>query len=109
VEQVLLNLLDNSVKYSRLGGTVTVSVQHDAPDQLVRVQVRDQGIGIPADDLPRIGERFYRADRARSRAEGGSGLGLAIAQALVQAHGGELNVESHEDEGTIVTFTLPTA
>jgi two-component system sensor histidine kinase VicK len=69
--------------------------------------VRDEGIGIPAEELTRIGERFYRADRARSRAGGGSGLGLAIAQALVVAHGGELRLESQEDKGTVVTFTLP--
>ena len=106
VEQVLLNLLDNAIKYSRPGGTVTVRVASGA-DGTARVQVRDEGIGIPAADLPRIGERFYRADKARSRAEGGSGLGLAIARALVEAHGGRLWVESQEGQGTIVTFVLP--
>lgn len=106
VEQVLVNLLDNAIKYSRPGGTVTVSVAAD-PGSSVRVQVRDEGIGIPAADLPRIGQRFYRADKARSRAEGGSGLGLAIAQALVQAHGGRLWLESQEGLGTVVSFTLP--
>jgi signal transduction histidine kinase len=106
IEQVLLNLLDNGIKYSRPGGTVTVTV-HGGAGQPVLVQVRDEGIGIPAEELTRIGERFYRADRARSRAGGGSGLGLAIAQALVVAHGGELRLESQEDKGTVVTFTLP--
>jgi signal transduction histidine kinase len=105
IEQVLVNLLDNALKYSRPGGTVTlgVSVAHDA----LLVQVRDEGIGIPAGDLPRVGQRFYRADRARSRAEGGSGLGLAIAQALVRAHGGQLWLQSQEGQGTVVSFTLP--
>jgi two-component system OmpR family sensor kinase len=106
IEQVLLNLLDNAIKYSRPGGSVTVRLA-SGRDQSVQVQVQDEGIGIPSEDLPRIGERFYRADKARSRAEGGSGLGLAIAQALIQAHGGRLWVESQEGQGTIVTFTLP--
>jgi signal transduction histidine kinase len=108
IEQVLVNLLDNAIKYSRPGGTVTVSV---GPEQgaspSVLVAVRDEGIGIPAQDLDRIGQRFYRADKARSRAEGGSGLGLAIAQALVQAHGGQIQLESQEGVGTVVSFTLP--
>jgi len=69
--------------------------------------VRDHGIGIPAEALPRIGERFYRADRARARAHGGTGLGLAIAQALVEAHSGKLWLESREGEGTTAQFLLP--
>jgi signal transduction histidine kinase len=105
-EQVLVNLLDNAIKYSRPGGTVMVSVGFEG-DGMVSVQVQDNGIGIPADDLDRIGQRFYRADRARSRAEGGSGLGLAISQALVKAHGGRLWLESEEGAGTTVHFTLP--
>jgi signal transduction histidine kinase len=108
VEQVLLNILDNAIKYSMHGGTVTVRVTTDA-NHMALVQVRDEGIGIPPEDLPRIGQRFYRADKARSRAEGGSGLGLAIAQALVQAHGGRLLLESQEGGGTVVSFTLPFA
>jgi signal transduction histidine kinase len=108
IEQVLVNLLDNAIKYSRRGGTVTVHVDggHGHP---VRVQVQDEGVGIPAEELARIGQRFYRADKARSRAEGGSGLGLAIAQALVQAHGGQLWLQSQEGQGTLVTFTLPSS
>jgi signal transduction histidine kinase len=108
IQQVLMNLLDNAIKYSRPGGTVSVHV--DSPGaQGVRVRVEDQGIGIPAEELPRIGERFYRADRARSRTEGGSGLGLAIATALVEAHGGQLSLDSVEGEGTSATFWLPVA
>jgi signal transduction histidine kinase len=106
IGQVLVNLLDNALKYSRPAGTVTVRV--DATPEEARVEVRDNGVGIPAEDLPRIGERFYRADKARSRAEGGSGLGLAIARALVEAHGGQLWLESQEGKGTVATFTLPT-
>ncbi len=105
--QVFINLLDNAIKYSRPGSTVTVGLASDG-DGWLRVQVRDQGIGIRAQDLARVGERFYRTDKARSRAEGGSGLGLSIAQALVQAHGGKLWVESQEGKGTTVNFSLPT-
>jgi signal transduction histidine kinase len=108
IEQVLVNLLDNAIKYSRPGSSVVVSVQGGEAGE-VRVQVRDEGIGIPADDLARIGQRFYRADKARSRAEGGSGLGLAIAQALVNGHGGQLSVQSQEGQGTSVSFSLPRA
>ncbi len=106
IAQVLINLLDNAIKYSPPGGTVTVHLGQEAGGQL-RVRVRDQGMGIPASELARIGERFYRADRARSRTEGGSGLGLAIARALVEAHGGALQIESQEGVGTVVSFTLP--
>jgi signal transduction histidine kinase len=106
IEQVLVNLLDNAIKYSRPGGSVTIKVSA-GQGQSPLVQVRDEGIGIPAEELPRVGQRFYRADRARSRAEGGSGLGLAIARALVAAHGGRLWLESREGQGTVVSFTLP--
>jgi two-component system sensor histidine kinase VicK len=78
-----------------------------APDRFALVQVRDEGIGIPAADLPRIGQRFYRADKARLRPQGGHGLGLAIAQSLVRAHGGQLWLESEEGAGTAANFTLP--
>jgi signal transduction histidine kinase len=108
VEQVLLNLLDNAIKYSRSGSRVLVSVEASPADH-VQVRVQDDGIGIPPDDLALIGERFYRADKARSRTEGGSGLGLAIARALVEAHGGGLWIDSREGQGTIVSFTLPAA
>jgi signal transduction histidine kinase len=106
IEQVLLNLLDNAIKYSRPGGSIRLRVS-TTPDRPVLVQVIDEGIGIPVDELPRVGERFYRADRARSR--GGHGLGLAIAQSLIRAHGGELWLESEEGVGTTASFTLPVA
>jgi two-component system sensor histidine kinase VicK len=107
IDQVLVNLLDNAIKYSRPGDTVTLTVSA-AAERMTMVEVRDEGIGIPATDLSRIGERFYRSDKARSRALGGSGLGLAIAVALVEAHGGGLWLESEEGKGTVVRFTLPT-
>jgi signal transduction histidine kinase len=106
IEQVLRNLMDNAIKYSRPGGSITLRVS-TAPERLVLVQVIDQGIGIPTAELPRVGERFYRVDKARAR--GGHGLGLAIAQSLVRAHGGELWLESEEGVGTTARFTLPGA
>ncbi|MFN2285880.1 MAG: sensor histidine kinase [Anaerolineae bacterium] len=106
VAQVLVNLLDNAIKYSPPGAIVNIAVLAGS-ERSVLVQVRDRGVGIPPEALPRIGERFYRADKARSRAHGGSGLGLAIAQALIEAHGGKLWLESREGEGTAAQFTLP--
>ncbi|MGC9522654.1 MAG: ATP-binding protein [Anaerolineae bacterium] len=120
VAQVLINLLDNAIKYSHPGGRVVVRLAPDGETDGVMVAVQDQGIGIPAEDLPHIGERFYRADKARARArtrarvqegaaQSGSGLGLSIAEALVEAHGGRLWVESEEGTGTTVRFSLPGA
>ena len=104
IEQVLLNLLDNAIKYSRPGGTITLRVSTTEDDEAL-VEVHDEGVGIPAAELPRVGERFYRADKARAR--GGHGLGLAIALSLIHAHGGELWLESEEGVGTTASFTLP--
>jgi signal transduction histidine kinase len=109
-QQVLVNLLDNAIKYSRPGGSVTITLTpRPGPEDTILIQVADEGIGIPAADLPHIGQRFYRADKARARTEGGSGLGLAIAQALVTAHGGHFWLESREGEGTTASFTVPAA
>jgi len=112
VAQVLVNLLDNAIKYSRERGRVTVSVAPDPSTGAVLVRVTDQGIGIPAEDLPHIGRRFYRVDKARARRRdrdrrSGSGLGLSIATALVEAHDGQLTVKSREGGGTTVSFDLP--
>jgi two-component system phosphate regulon sensor histidine kinase PhoR len=104
--QILINLVDNAVKYTPEGGTVTV-ITRSGGDGAVEIAVADSGIGIPAADLPRITERFYRVDKARSRELGGTGLGLAIVKHLVLAHGGELRIESQEQQGTTVRFTLP--
>jgi two-component system phosphate regulon sensor histidine kinase PhoR len=103
--QILINLVDNAVKYTREGGWVTVRARPDGKG--VEARVRDTGVGIPRADLPRITERFYRVDKARSRELGGTGLGLAIVKHLVLAHGGELSIDSVEGEGTTVRFTLP--
>jgi len=109
IEQVLVNLLDNAIKYSPEGGRITVAIDDGGAPGLVGVAVRDEGVGIPTDDLPRVFERFYRVDRARSRDGGGSGLGLSIAKAIVEAHGGEITLRSEEGQGTTVHFTLPRA
>ena len=104
LEQMLTNLVDNAIKYSRRGGTVEVGHARDGRDL---VSVTDTGEGIPAEHLPRIFERFYRVDRARSRELGGTGLGLAIVKHLARAHGGEVRVRSAPDEGSTFTIELP--
>jgi two-component system, OmpR family, phosphate regulon sensor histidine kinase PhoR len=108
VHQVLSNLLDNAVKYTPEGGFIRVSAR-PAPrvPEMVEVAVSDTGIGIPAEDLPRLFERFYRVDKARSRELGGTGLGLAIVKHLVRAHGGTVRVESEPGKGSTFMFTLP--
>ncbi len=109
IEQVLLNLVDNAIKYSTPGGRVVVAARGVAPPGTVELSVTDTGIGIPEKDLPRLTERFYRVDRARSRELGGTGLGLAIVKHIVQAHGGSLSIVSRVGEGTIVQILLPQA
>jgi two-component system phosphate regulon sensor histidine kinase PhoR len=104
--QILINLVDNAVKYTPDGGRVTVRASERAGGG-VEIAVIDTGVGIPPGDLPRITERFYRVDRARSRELGGTGLGLAIVKHLVLAHGGELRIESEPPRGTTAYVTLP--
>jgi two-component system phosphate regulon sensor histidine kinase PhoR len=105
LEQMLTNLADNAVKFSREGGEVRVSHERDARRD--RISVSDTGEGIAPEHIARIFERFYRVDRARSRALGGTGLGLAIVKHLARAHGGEARVSSTVGEGTIFTVELP--
>jgi signal transduction histidine kinase len=105
LEQVVLILLDNAIKYNRDGGSV--NVRTTVAGEQVLLEVRDNGIGISAEHLPYLGQRFYRADKARSRAAGGTGLGLSIAQSIVAAHGGQLTLNSVIEQGTIATLTLP--
>jgi len=107
LEQLLLILLDNAMKYNRPAGTVTVSLAR--LEKQVQIRICDTGIGIPAQDLPHLGERFYRVDKARSREAGGAGLGLAIARSILAAHGGTLRFESTPGQGTIATLQLPAA
>ena len=106
VHQILTNLLDNAIKYTPDGGRVTVGARATDRDY-VEIFVRDSGLGIPPADLPRLFERFYRVDKARSRALGGTGLGLAIVKHLTRAQGGDIRVESKLDHGSTFYFTLP--
>ncbi|MCS6951288.1 MAG: ATP-binding protein [Bryobacterales bacterium] len=105
--QILGNLLDNAIKYSPPGAVVTVGAGRLQQEPVVEIWVRDRGPGIPEEDLPRIFERFYRVDKARSRELGGTGLGLAIVKHLVLAHGGTVRVESEVGKGSTFYFTLP--
>jgi two-component system phosphate regulon sensor histidine kinase PhoR len=110
VEQVIVNLLDNAIKYTPSQGMVTLLVREDYDARFLKISVADTGIGIPFKDIPRIFERFYRVDEARSRGQGGTGLGLAIAKHIVQLHGGEISLKNNEHgKGSIFSFTLPIA
>lgn len=107
LSQIFQNLFDNALRHTPAGGSIRVQVEAGDDDELLLVSVRDTGSGIPPAHLPRIFERFYRVDPARSRAEGGTGLGLAIVRHLVIAMGGEVRAESVIEEGTTIRFTLP--
>jgi len=135
LRQLLLNLVDNAVKYTPQGGRVTLSLRRaggvsgypvtpqpeaspdppipQSPDrptpEWAEIAVRDTGVGIPAESLPRIFERFYRVDDARSREAGGTGLGLCIARTIAEAHGGRIEVESVPGAGSTFTARLPLA
>ena len=107
VNQVLSNLVDNALKYTPDGGEITVGTRILSGLPTIEIFVRDTGIGIPADELPRLFERFYRVDKARSRELGGTGLGLSIVKHLVRAQGGDVRVESVLGQGSTFLFTLP--
>lgn len=105
IEQVLRNLLSNALRYTLANGVVMVTATQEK--NLARVQVHDSGTGIAPEGLPHVFERFWRGDKARSRTQGSTGLGLAIAKQLVEAHGGQIGVESNVGKGTTFWFTLP--
>jgi two-component system phosphate regulon sensor histidine kinase PhoR len=105
--RALVNLLDNAIQYTKPGGRIDVALSR--LDSRVEVRVADTGIGIPAKDLSRIFERFYRVDKARSRALGGTGLGLAIVKHVAERHGGSIRVVSEEGKGSAFTLSLPCA
>ena len=105
LKRMLLNLLDNAVKYTAPGGEVSVALS--TQNGSARIVVIDSGIGIPSVDQPRIFDRFYRVDKARSRALGGAGLGLSIAKWIVEAHGGTIAVQSMPTQGSEFIVELP--
>ncbi|MEF2247582.1 MULTISPECIES: two-component system histidine kinase PnpS [unclassified Paenibacillus] len=106
LRQIVMNLLSNGINYTPDGGKVTLSI-HAINDDLLSIQISDTGIGIPKKDLPRIFERFYRVDKARSRSSGGTGLGLSIVKHLVELHKGTITVTSTTGVGTTFTIILP--
>jgi signal transduction histidine kinase len=108
IGQVLLNLVGNALQYTPPGGQLTLRARRSGAQ--IRLAVQDTGIGIPAEDLPHVFERFYRVDKSRSRVGGGSGIGLTIARHLVEAHGSEIHASSEgRGQGSTFTFTLPVA
>jgi signal transduction histidine kinase len=104
LKRLIANLVDNAIKYTPDDGRITLSLVKDG--DFARLEVADNGIGIPPEDLPHIFDRFYRIDRARSRASGGTGLGLAIVKGIAEQHSGRVTVSSQMGKGTIFTVWL---
>ena len=107
IEQVITNIVSNAVKYTPDGGKIDMAVGTSGRNVFVRVT--DNGIGIPEKDLPRLFDRFYRVDKARSRESGGTGLGLSIAQEILNQHKGSIEISSEYGKGTSVLITMPAA
>jgi two-component system phosphate regulon sensor histidine kinase PhoR len=107
LRQVLINLIDNAIKFTPEEGTVSLEAGFSSEGNSVEIHVRDNGIGILSSDLPRIFERFYRVDKARSREQGGTGLGLAIVKHIVEAHKGRIEVRSSTGRGADFAVFLP--
>ncbi len=108
MSQIIINLVDNALKYTSSDGQIrftTVATERNA--EHITLQIHDTGQGIPSTDLPRITERFYRVDKARTREEGGTGLGLAIVKHLVHLHHGSIRIDSELGKGTTVEISLP--
>jgi two-component system phosphate regulon sensor histidine kinase PhoR len=106
LSQVLINVLDNAVKFTPEAGSVKLSADAAAGNEVV-VHITDTGIGVPRDEIGRLGERFYRVDKTRSRELGGTGLGLSIVKHLMTAHGGRMEIESQLGRGTTVSLHIP--
>lgn len=105
LEKLLLNIIRNAIKYTEEKGKIKIWIEDN--NKFVKINIQDNGIGIPKEDLPYIFERFYRVDKARSRKEGGTGLGLSICRWIAEAHGGYISVESEQGKGSIFTIHLP--
>ena len=105
IKQVIINIIANSIRYSNENGTIVVAAKSN--DSIVRIFIRDNGIGIPEEDLPRIFERFYRVEKSRTTDTGGTGLGLAIAKEIVESHGGKILIKSKLGVGTDIMIDLP--
>ena len=105
IEQVFINLLSNAVKYTPDGGKIDFSAENF--ENYIKITVKDNGIGIAEKDMPRMFERFYRVDKARSRESGGTGLGLSIAREIIRHYGGDIKLESKYGSGTSVSVILP--
>jgi two-component system phosphate regulon sensor histidine kinase PhoR len=104
--QILINILDNAIKFTPVGGTIAITTS-PGEEECLTVRIADTGVGIPKGEIPRLGERFYRADRTRSREPGGTGLGLSIVKHLMMAHGGRVIIDSTLGHGTTVSLHFP--
>lgn len=105
LKQIFINVIENAIRYSNENAKITVHSYQS--DHRAIIEIQDEGIGIPEEDLPHITERFYRVNKARSRIDGGAGLGLSIVKQLVKQHDGALAIKSVVGEGTLVTISLP--
>ena len=105
IEQVIVNFVSNAIKYTSDGGRIQMTAGREG--DVVWVSVRDNGIGIPKEDIDHVFERFYRVDKARSRESGGTGLGLSIASEIVSRHNGKISLQSRLGKGTTITMALP--